>query len=115
MTKAPRFRPVVLTASFHLTRPLRYLNLERYRQSRLAIQSFVRGTDAANISEHGLMDWFEKLTGFREIDYDDTRAKLMVEGNRLRSLVNDKDYGIGELELVSLESLRQRMKAAGEL
>jgi hypothetical protein len=61
------------------------------------------------------MDWFEKLTGFREIDYDDTRAKLTVEGNRLRSLVNDKDYGIGELELVSLESLRQRMKAAGEL
>jgi hypothetical protein len=34
------------------------------------------------------MDWFEKLTGFRETTYDDTRAKLAVEGNRLRSLVN---------------------------
>jgi hypothetical protein len=61
------------------------------------------------------MDWFETLTGFRETDYDDTRAKLKVEGNRLRSLVNGKDYGIGELELLSLESLRQRMKAAGDL
>ena len=33
------------------------------------------------------MDWFERLTGFRETDYDDTRAKLRVNGNRLRSLV----------------------------
>jgi hypothetical protein len=36
------------------------------------------------------MDWFEILTGFRETDYDDTRARLKVEGTRLRSLVNDK-------------------------
>ena len=61
------------------------------------------------------MDWFEILTGFRETDYDDTRAKLKVEGNRLRSLVNDKDYGIGKLELMSLESMRERVKAAGKL
>jgi hypothetical protein len=26
------------------------------------------------------MDWFEKLTGFCETDYDDTRVKLRVEG-----------------------------------
>lgn len=58
------------------------------------------------------MDWFEKLTGFREVDYEGTRAKLTVEGNRLRSLVNDKDYGIGELEFVSLETLRGRVNAA---
>jgi hypothetical protein len=61
------------------------------------------------------MDWFETLTGFCETGYDETRAKLKVDGNRLRSLVNNKDYGIGELELVSLESLRQRVKAAGKL
>jgi hypothetical protein len=58
------------------------------------------------------MDWFEKLTGFRETSYDDTRAKLAVEGNRLRSLVNGKSYGIGELELVSLATLRDRAKSA---
>ena len=49
------------------------------------------------------MDWFEKLTGFRETSYDDTRAKLKVEGSRLQSLINGKSYGIGELELVSLQ------------
>ncbi len=61
------------------------------------------------------MDWFEILTGFRETDYDDTRAKLKVEGSRLRSLINGKSYGIGELELVSLQTLRERVKSAGGL
>ncbi len=59
------------------------------------------------------MDWFERLTGFRETDYDDTRAKLKVEGSRLQSLINGKSYGIGELELVPLEALRDRVKSAG--
>lgn len=54
------------------------------------------------------MDWFERLTGFREASYDDTRRKLRVEGDRLRSLVNNKTYGIGALELVSLRGLRER-------
>jgi hypothetical protein len=36
------------------------------------------------------MDWFESLTGFRETAYEDTRAKLKVEGGRLRSVVNGK-------------------------
>lgn len=61
------------------------------------------------------MDWFEKITGFRETTYGDTRAKLKVEGSRLQSLINGKDYGIGELELVSLEALRERVKSAGAL
>jgi hypothetical protein len=53
------------------------------------------------------MDWFEKLTGFGETSYDDTRAKLRVDGRQLRSLINGKTYGIGELELVSLQTLRE--------
>jgi hypothetical protein len=61
------------------------------------------------------MDWFEKLTGFRETNYDDTRAKLAVDGNRLRSLVNGKSYGIGELELVSLATLRERARSGATL
>jgi len=52
------------------------------------------------------MDWFEKLTGFRETSYDDTRAKLKVEGSQLQSLINGKSYGIGELELVPLQVRR---------
>ena len=61
------------------------------------------------------MDWFERLTGFRETGYDDTRRKLKVEGRELHSLVNGNSYGIGELELVSLHSLRERVTAAGGL
>jgi hypothetical protein len=59
------------------------------------------------------MDWFEKLTGFSETSYDDTLTKLKVEGCRLRSLVNGESYGIGELKLVSVQILRERLKSAG--
>jgi hypothetical protein len=59
------------------------------------------------------MDWFEKLTGFREKSYGDTRAKLKVEGGQLQSLINGISYGIGHLELVSLEALRQSTLSAG--
>ncbi len=58
------------------------------------------------------MDWFEKLTGFSETSYDDTRAKLKVEGRRLQSLVNGESYDTGELELVPLQVLRERVKSA---
>ena len=60
------------------------------------------------------MDWFEKLTGFRETDYVGTRARLEVEGGSLRSRVNGARYGIGELELVSLQALRERAKSSGK-
>jgi hypothetical protein len=50
------------------------------------------------------MDWFERLTGFRETDYADTRARLADEATRLKSVVNGKSYGIGELELASLQA-----------
>lgn len=61
------------------------------------------------------MDWFERLTGFRETDYDETRSKLAVAGTRLRSLVNGKSYGIGNLELASLQTLRERVSATNGL
>ena len=61
------------------------------------------------------MDWFEKLTGFREDGYEATRARLEVADGRLRSRINGASYGIGELELVSLEALRERASAAGPL
>lgn len=61
------------------------------------------------------MDWFERLVGFRESDYAATRSRLEVVGTQLRSRVNGKSYGIGELELVSLGTLRERVQAAGGL
>jgi len=59
-------------------------------------------------------DWFERLTGFGEETYHDTRAKLTVEGRRLRSLVNGASYAVGEFELISLSELRQRAISAEE-
>jgi hypothetical protein len=61
------------------------------------------------------MDWFEKITGSRETSYEDTRAKLLVNGGLLQSLANGKSYRIGELELLSLQALRERVKSAGVL
>jgi len=56
------------------------------------------------------MDWFERLAGFRETDYDATRRQLEVTGTQLRSRVNGYSWGIGTLELVSLGELRQRVQ-----
>ncbi len=54
------------------------------------------------------MDWFERLTGFREAGYEETRARLEVVDRKLRSRVNGASYETGELELVSLQSLRKK-------
>jgi hypothetical protein len=61
------------------------------------------------------LNWFERLTGFRETEYYETRSKLKVEGTQLRSMVNGKSYCIGTLELVSLQTLRDRVAAGSGL
>jgi hypothetical protein len=58
------------------------------------------------------MDWFERLTGFRETNYQDTRRRLKVRDARLISSVNGKSWGIGRLELISLQELRDRVAAS---
>ena len=62
------------------------------------------------------MDWFEQLTGFTEATgaagYETTRQRLEIDGNRLKSRVNGRSFGIGELELVSLAALRERVRSA---
>lgn len=59
------------------------------------------------------MDWFERRIEFRETGYDETRKRMEIDGRSLRSRVNGRSYAIGELELVSLRTLRERV-AAGE-
>ncbi|WP_101950088.1 hypothetical protein [Mycobacterium sp. 3519A] len=54
-------------------------------------------------------DWFTELTGFRETSYDATREQLLVEGDELVSTVNGKRYGIGTLEVPTLNDLRGRV------
>ena len=58
------------------------------------------------------MDWFERLTGFRETDYAATKARLRVEDGLLISPANGRSYQIGELELLSLKDLRARAQQA---
>ena len=57
------------------------------------------------------MDWFEKLTGFRERDWIGTRNLLTLDGSRLISRTNDASYGIGDFELISLGELREQCLA----
>ncbi|HEY2617334.1 MAG TPA: hypothetical protein VGI78_08355 [Acetobacteraceae bacterium] len=59
------------------------------------------------------MDWFEKLTGFRETGYAETRTRLEIQGQRLHSRSNGASYAIGELELASLLDLRARARSDG--
>jgi hypothetical protein len=59
------------------------------------------------------VDWFERLVGFQERAYADTKAKLAVDGERLASKVNGRSYGSGRFAMVSLAELRQHAAAAG--
>lgn len=54
-------------------------------------------------------DWFEKLTGFPERNYESTQSQLVVEGDQLVSTADGKRYGIGNLTLEPLSELRQRV------
>lgn len=58
------------------------------------------------------MEWFEKLTGFQESDYESTRAQLGVTGTALQSAANGRSFQIGQFELVTLRELRQRAGTA---
>ncbi len=57
------------------------------------------------------MDWFERITGFREDGYDATRARLSVVDGRLHSRSSARTCAVGQLETPSLAELRAR--AAG--
>ncbi|TXN75523.1 hypothetical protein FV228_03630 [Methylobacterium sp. WL18] len=57
------------------------------------------------------MDWFERLTGFRERSYAETQARLSVIDGRLHSHGTDRTYRIGTLTLPSLAELRTTASA----
>lgn len=54
-------------------------------------------------------DWFERLTGFRESDYESTQSRLRIDGGDLVSTVNGKRYGCGSLSLPTLAELRSQV------
>jgi hypothetical protein len=53
-----------------------------------------------------MMDWFESITGFRELAYPETQAKLWVEDGRLCSKHSANRYAVGKLETPTLAELR---------
>jgi hypothetical protein len=55
-------------------------------------------------------DWFEQLTGFRETSWHDTRARLVLDGRHLVSQVDGRRLDIGDFEMASLQTLRQRAR-----
>ena len=52
------------------------------------------------------MNWFERLTGFREVSPDDVRSNIRLEGEYLTSQVNGARYRHGRLAVPSLAELR---------
>jgi hypothetical protein len=60
-----------------------------------------------------MQNWFEELTGFEERNRANVLANLSLDGDRLVSRANDRSFQVGELELASLNELRQRAASAG--
>lgn len=56
------------------------------------------------------MDWFEKLSGFREESPQQVQKNLFIDDDRIGSLVNGKSWVAGRLETPSLGELRQRIR-----
>ena len=54
------------------------------------------------------MDWFERITGFRELDYDSTRSRLSILDDRLKSSHAASTWAVGKLETPTLSDLRVR-------
>lgn len=55
------------------------------------------------------MDWFEKLTGFRETGYIDAQSRLRLEGDELVSTADGRRSSVGRLTLPTLGELRARV------
>lgn len=52
--------------------------------------------------------WFKKLTGFDEISHENVKNNIIIDGQSLVSKINNKSIQFGELEIVSLEQLREQ-------
>lgn len=57
------------------------------------------------------MDWFERIFGFKE---NDKNIKKYIEfsGEKLYSSANDTEFNMGDLEVVSLRALKERLPLA---
>ena len=57
------------------------------------------------------MNWFERITGFTESTYAETRARLSVDGDQLINHQTGRRFSMGRFEVISLAALRDRVGA----
>lgn len=57
------------------------------------------------------INWFEGLTGFREISSHQVRENLLLEGDRLTSRINGTSLTCGKMETPSLGELRDQVQS----
>jgi hypothetical protein len=69
------------------------------------------GLSRSRLKAREKMDWFERITGFKEQDYDSTRSRLAIMNGRLMSSHCAATWAVGRLETPTLSDLRAR--AAG--
>lgn len=55
------------------------------------------------------MNWFEGITGFAETSYAETHPRLQTEGDQLVNIRTGRCYGMGQLEVIALATLRDRV------
>ena len=67
------------------------------------------GATGNAVEKDSNMDWFQKITGFKETSYDTTRQKFELLEGQLRSRVNNRIFSIGTLRLSSLSELREHV------
>lgn len=62
------------------------------------------------VEKGSTMTWFEVLTGCPEDSPEQVRRQLKIDGTQLHSLANGKAWTCGELEILSLGQLRERLR-----
>ena len=54
--------------------------------------------------------WFERLVGFKEVSLTQVKSNLIIEGDGFISKVNNKKFYFGQLEVPTLEYLRDNIE-----
>jgi hypothetical protein len=58
-----------------------------------------------------MLTWFERLVGFSEVSPNYVRENLVLDGELLRSRINDRELRWGRFDLPSLAELRERVRS----
>ncbi len=53
--------------------------------------------------------WFKELTGFTETNGENVRKNLLIDGQTMTSKVNNRSFHFGELQIATLQKLKQQV------